>query len=446
VLADGDPLPVQRPLGLRPNVLFVVSDTLRRDHLGTYGYSRQTSPRIDAFAASAVVFDRAYAQSPSTKPSMASVFTSLHPSAHRAVFNEHALADRFVTLAEVFAAASYETAGFTENPVVSGKFGYNQGFREYRIHKERHQRLGGPAKIFDRALADWLGRNAQREFFLYVHFVDPHSPYWAPKKYRGRFAKTEGPGGWGLDVKSSTVGDLAEALAKYDEEILFVDARFGALLDRIEELGLREETIVVFLSDHGEAFGEHGAFHHSRSVYAELIDVPFMISASARMKAGRRSEPVQHIDLFPTLLDLTGTRAVAAKLGVGDQLRGESLVDSNRSKLTGRSIVSEHLRGGWGRPARSIVSGDTKLIEQFDTGEFELYDLASDRGDTANRFDTAPAEERDRLVAEARAFVEAVSYTAAPEVQVSPEDRLLLQQLGYLPENEKDAGAAPLAP
>jgi arylsulfatase A-like enzyme len=402
-----------------------------------YGYSRGASPRIDAFAASAVVFDRAYAQSPSTKPSMASLFTSVLPSQHGAIFNEHALAQRFVTLAEVFEAAGYETAGFTENPMVSAEFDFDQGFGSYAVYPARHGNSRIAADDFDQAVHDWLGKNAQREFLLYVHYVDPHSPYWPPPAYRGRFAKTPGPAGKGLNVNSASAGDVDEAIAKYDEEISYIDDRFGGLLDRLQELGITDQTIVVFLSDHGEEFGEHGHFHHSHSVYAELIDIPMIMSANHRMRAGPRNEPVQHIDLLPTLLDLTGIATAGTDLTEGLETGGQSLADSNRSNLAAREIVSEHLRKGWGKPMRSVVSGEFKLIEHLNSGLLQLFELETDRGDRVDQLENAPPEVRDRLASVLGRFHETGSVTAAPEVEINAEVESQLRQLGYITDDEK---------
>ena len=162
---SSEPLP--RTPGLRPSVMMVVVDTLRRDHLGAYGYGREVSPHIDAFAESAVVFDRAYAQSPSTKPSMASLFTSTLPSHHGTIFNEHALPEHYITLAEVFQSAGYETAGFGENPIIRADFDFDQGFEEYETQSHRHSiRNDGPNDGFDRSVRDWLGDHAHEEFFL----------------------------------------------------------------------------------------------------------------------------------------------------------------------------------------------------------------------------------------------------------------------------------------
>lgn len=433
---SSDPHP--RESGLRPNILIVVVDTLRRDHLGTYGYSRPTSPRIDDFANSAVVFDRAYAQSPSTKPSIASLFTSTLPSQHGTVFNEHALADHFVTLAEVFDEAGYQTAGFGENPIVGAAFNFDQGFDEYQINSTRHNSYSdGAEPDFDEDIHDWLSDHAHEEFMLLVHYVDPHSPYWAPEPYRGRFAQSEGPAGLDLNVLSSSVDNVDEARAKYDEEILYIDQRFGGLLDQLDRLEIRDETIVVFLSDHGEEFGEHGQFHHSHSVYSELVDIPLIISPTETMKAGRRSDPVQHIDLYPTLLDLAGISNL--NMDRVQNLEGQSLIDAKQGERHARGVISEHLREGWGSRMRSVVSGHLKLVEHLDSARLELFDLAIDRGETVNRLETTPPADRDRLMALLQLGDAGTPAIAINTIDIDLNLMEELRLLGYVPEHDHHA-------
>lgn len=429
--------PLARPSGLRPNVMMVVVDTLRRDHLGTYGYGREVSPHIDAFAESAVVFDRAYAQSPSTKPSMASLFTSTLPTHHGTIYNEHALPEHYVTLAEVFQSAGYETAGFGENPIIRADFNFDQGFEEYETQSNRHSsRSNGPNDGFDRAVRNWLGEHAHQEFLLLVHYVDPHSPYWAPEPFRGRFSTAPGPAGQDLDVLSSSLDDVDEAIAKYDEEILYIDQRFGGLLARLSELDIQDDTIVLLLSDHGEAFGEHGQFHHSHSVYSELINIPFMISPTPQMQGGRRTEPVQHVDVFPTLIDLTGVSLSALDLDEVQELVGESLVDSKRPALQSRGVISEHLREGWGTRMRSVVSGDLKLIEYIDSPRTEVFDTTRDPNDSLNQLTATSPEVQDQLMA----FLEPLNTNAQmatnPAVEIDPQLQEELRMLGYLPDED----------
>jgi arylsulfatase A-like enzyme len=430
-----------RPARLRPNVVLVVSDTLRRDHVGAYGYVPDVSPRIDEFGRGATIFARAYAQSPSTKPSMASIFTSLHPHRHGAIYNEDALAQVHVTIAEVFRDAGYETAGFTENPMLASDFGFDQGFGLYHVDSRRHGARPGSTDGFDSLVSRWIGRNRHREFFLYLHFIDPHSPYRAPPPYRGRFSETRGSRGEDLRGASIDADDVKEAIARYDEEILYVDDRFGRLLDRLAELDLQDETIVVFVSDHGEGFGEHGSFDHSSSVYAELIDVPLVISAPKELAPGNRGEPVQHIDLFPTLLDLAGLSSE------GLALEGRTLVDGSSEELRTGSIMSEHLREEWGTRQRSVVSGDWKLVAHLDSGTMEIFDLSTDSADLTNRWHEVPAELQEELQAAMRDLCSEGPASRAPQVQIDAETRSALELLGYItgpeesPSQRRDSAA-----
>jgi arylsulfatase A-like enzyme len=378
----------------RPNVIVVLSDSLRRDHLGCYGYARNTSEHIDAFAADALVYERAYAQAPSTKPSVASLFTSTHASRHGVIDNQDALSQDFTTLGEVLSAAGYATAGFLETPTVGREeTGYSQGFSTWWLEPRptREERNGAFAS-FDARVRGWIDTHRDQEFFLYVHYVDPHSPYDPLPPYEGIFADVDAPlvpeplrAGQRImlghmDYTYSAEGVL-HYLDRYDEEIRVIDDRFQDLIAHLEARNLLDRSLVIFLSDHGEAFGEHGYLHHSSSVYAEQIDIPLIVryprSRAFRQRfpaiepTGRISTPTQHVDLFPTVLDAIGLASE------DEQLAGRSLLaDPGDEEPT---IVSEHLRAGWG-PARvrALVRGPWKLVHDLEADRFELFDLEED--------------------------------------------------------------------
>jgi arylsulfatase A-like enzyme len=363
----------------RPNVLLVVSDTLRRNNLGLYGYHRDTSAALDAFAADALVFDHAYAQSPSTKPAIASLFTSRFPTQHGAIGNRDSISPAFVTLAEALRENGYATGAFVENPIIGEQFRYDQGFDMWLLDSRRHLPEDPDAVMdeLDNEIHAWLRSKWHEPFFLYVHYIDPHSPYRAPPGFRGYYADAASSTSTHWRVGTRAPAEIQEVIDQYDEEIRYTDQRFGVLIDEIRDEGLLEETIVVFLSDHGEGFGERGLGHHSYGVYSELIDVPLLIRYPKALTPGRSSVPVQHVDVFPTILDLARIDSEPYAL------HGQSILTAlqSGSPSEGREILSEHLRA---MTQRALVKGRWKLVHTQDWGIYELFDIREDPGERHN--------------------------------------------------------------
>ena len=406
------------------NVVVVAADALRRDHLSLYGYDRPTSPELDRFATDALVFERAFAQAPSTKPAIASLFTSRFPSQHRAIDNEDALDPALPTLAELLARAGYRTGAFIENPIIGSEFGYQRGFDDWVQDKRRHRkrpRAGERMQDLDGAIALWLRRHRHDSFFLYIHYIDPHTPYDAPPPHRGQF-------GGKPDTRLPKVGDLPRgdegaARASYDEEIRFVDQRFGRLIDELRGLALLDATAVVFLSDHGEGFGEHGYIHHSRSVYSDLIDIPLVIRFPTRFAPGRSDRLTQHVDLAPTILELVGLGTAAPGF------EGQSLL---APVDTEHSLFIEHLRGGWGARQRAVVRGRHKLVQDLETNRLALFDIGSDPQDRNDLLPQADPKLVRDLAARLDAHTASATGPRAPRVSLPDDTRSALEALGYL--------------
>jgi len=452
-------LPGQR----RPNVVLVLSDTLRRDHLGTYGYDRDTSNHIDAFAAGAMLYENAYAQAPSTRPAVASIFTSQYVSQHSVVYNGDILAAEHTTLAEVLADAGYATAGFLETGTIGRQgrserkngAGYSQGFHTWVFAKGVREKQGTErARVlegFDAAVFSWIEQHRDEPFFLYLHYIDPHSPYnpldgWAgyydeapdtamPSEPLHVGQKSMSTGG----EHSGSAKKHASWISRYDEEIRFIDHRFHGLIEHLETLDLIGDTLIIFISDHGEAFGEHGYLHHSNSVYSELINIPLVVRYPDTIRyrlrhlgsdrRGRTSLAVQHIDIFPTILDVAGVSRD------GLALEGLSLLDRGAVRnRTDSPIVVEHLRKEWGPDRqRAVIQGRWKLVHSLDRNTYELFDLEADGRDSANRLQEAAPE----ILRSLKAAL--VSWEAGTQDGPEPAQMILdesareeLKALGYL--------------
>jgi arylsulfatase A-like enzyme len=421
-----------------PNVIIILSDALRKGHLGCYGYWRRTSPHIDAFAREAALFGHAFAQAPSTKPSVASLFTSLYPSQHRAVYNEDALPLSCLTLAEVLRQHKYSTAGFTENVNISRKFGFHQGFDTWRLSSAGLRQSGEEMARFDGSIFSWLTRQQGKPFFLYVHFIDPHNPYIAPPPFYNHFDS-----GYGGTIKGSESGpeyithyrenrrDLDHLAALYDDEIRLIDSRFERMIDKLKEMNLLEGSLVIFLSDHGEEFLDHGNLRHATSVYAELINIPLIIRYPKLFEKGRDERRVQHLDLFPTLLAALHIDPRPFALEGNNLLSG---VQAGGGPKPSPRIVSEYLkfRKGKAPPQRGLIYQEWKLVHHLRSDTFSLFNIEQDPVDAVDLIDRRPeiaAQLKSRLSAWYRHLKIRVKSS---KVRLDGETTEKLKTLGYI--------------
>jgi len=461
---DGTPLTVETGDGPRPNVLVVLADTLRADHLGAYGYERDTSPNLDALARECVLFTDCRVASTWTKPSTAAILTGLLPTAHGAILHSQVLPEAAATLAEVFAAAGYRTAAWSDNPFISPEFGFAQGFEDFdsvspspfvngtlagkvlwtlglvnltgELGEETVTRGRGTAELGERFL-EWAGDDPEDEpWFAYLHVMEPHTPYDPPAPFRGRFSAesyagpdlTEPPdyGGFLPFEKGPAVppDQLRHLVARYDEEILCFDAGFGAIVAGLRERGLLDRTILVVLSDHGEEFYEHEGWTHGHSLHDELLRVPLVVHVPGAAPK-RVTTPVRALDLFPTLLALAGIRADLPALGadLSPAIAGDGAVPD-------APTISEVRFGG--AEAVSIVTKGRKLIRarQGERSVDLAYDLAKDPAersplDSPSWLGAFAAKLEDVLRA-----AESLSLEAE-ERQLTPEELDRLRGLGY---------------
>lgn len=300
-----------------PNVLLVCIDTLRADHVGCYGYERDTTPWIDALSAESLVFEDACATSSWTRPSVPSFLTGTYPIEHGLYGLEgqvtHALSEQSLTLAEVFRSQGWRTGAIVRNPQLSLGNGFEQGFEVYR------DQSGDAAEIGRRA-EEWLDSlDGEAPFFLYLHFLDAHWPYPLPDDYATRFGGAQLEDLWGerADLvrdainereREATEAELDQLLGLYDGGIRYVDDQLAALCAAIEERGDWEDTIVCIVSDHGEEFMEHGRIGHGHALHENLLRVPWILRIPGR-RGRTLAQPVSLVDVFPTLLAAAGLDA-----------------------------------------------------------------------------------------------------------------------------------------
>ena len=287
----------------KPNVLFLMLDTLRADHLGIFGYERDTTPHLDAFARENLLYTQAVTAAPWTPPSVASMFTGHYPSVHgmmppngreKALKNVSRLPDSADTLAEILKRSGYRTGAISPNPWIKEEFGFNQGFDRFRF--------------FNRANADVITREgiemieeyakASEPWFVYLHYLDPHDPYDPPGEFKTMFS---GPL---TNPPFAYQENALKRIGLYDGEIRFMDRELGRLFDFLKKQGLYDDLKIIILGDHGEQFGERGNFGHGFHVHAEEVHVPLMVRSGDSPK--KVDATVSTIDVFPTVLEFAG--------------------------------------------------------------------------------------------------------------------------------------------
>jgi len=421
-----------------PHVVVVLIDTLRADRLGALGGDRDVAPFLDSLAGRSTVFQRAYAASSWTSPSVASLFTSRYPSQHGVTTTAAVIREEERTLAEAFRDLGYATGAFSGNLLVRKDLGYAQGFARFWAMRStgtnlrrNYERAEGTAA---RAL-EWIDRRpdlAARPIFLYVHVMDPHTPY-APSAAALR---------WAFADSSPDVERLNEAVFEqkereltaeeragierlYDAEVRSADDALAGFFRGLDERGVLANAIVVIVSDHGEEFWDHGSLGHANGLYEEQIRVPLLIHLPGQATRADIHAPVSLLDVAPTLVDLAGG-------AVPESFEGRSLrpMLHGGTALPPAPVVSELIQGEAFRRRqheRALVSGDAKLIADVG-GAARIYDLAADPAERDAQEPTPSA--RAELAAELRRHVERMPASVErEEIPLDDATRAELQAL-----------------
>ncbi len=429
----------QRP----PNVVLVVVDTLRADHLGCYGYARKTSPRIDTLAAKATRYALSSSSASWTVPSHASLFTGKPPFAHgahtfavdRPVNNVNPLPEEQLTLAEALRELGFRTGAFVANAAfLAPHWNLDQGFDTYVAERAY-------ADVLNLRVFEWLDTAAREQpFLLFVNYIDTHGPY----NTRPRPSVVDGPVSDDpnllqilinrvLPAKEPVPADLARrVIDQYDVAIANVDAGVGALLDRIAALGLDENTVVVVTSDHGEFFGEHQLVAHSKDVYQEVLRVPLIVRRPGQT-AGAVVDTVAISNDVPGLIATEfpePTRSALRQLF--PELPGNHVVVAENYYTRLKDLF--HPEWGWRfhRIRRAVLDWPHKYIDSSD-GQHELYDLDADPKESRNLV----AERQDvtqRLASDLRAYEASLGRNESRRGDQPRDQELLenLKALGYI--------------
>jgi len=436
------------------NILLIVADALRADHLGCYGYPRETSPAIDALAREGVLFLNCYVQASWTKPSIASLLTSLYPSIHSATDTRHLLPESADTLAEQLQESGYITYGLVNNPVVDSGFNFHQGydfFDDYQMMDKIYETAlrelpysgtiknilsgltGRQFDYFDRddirtslkRILPWLDRYREQDLFMFLHFLDPHAPYSPPPPY-DRIFLPEGK------------DDVSRDIALYDGEIRFIDDQIKILFDRLKSWDLYDKTLIIFTSDHGEAFGEHGDFLHGHTIYQDQLKVPLIIKFPDGPAGRIIGQTVRSIDISPTILDYLGVKTDSKLEGVslmsllrkGDQAELAKTIYIELDNFNGRFSLRGVIRDNrW----KLILTESSSLRDIEKDGPLELYDLEKDPGENENVLELKPetAGNLRELLLRYRNYSEE-NRLFAPQTELSGERMRQIRALGYM--------------
>jgi arylsulfatase len=418
----------------RPNVLLIVVDTLRADHLSCYGYGRETSPSIDRLAAEGWRFEHAISAAPWTTPSIGALLTSRYPSMLGIADVTSAMPPDVPLLAEVLRAEGYATGAVVSHSFCSADWGFGRGFESFDADNVLGHFGISSRGVTKRAL-EFLEQRASSEdarpFFLWLHYFDPHNQYIPHEEHPfpnevgdpGRVGPRTPFGKLRRMATSMTPGELAEVVRYYDSEIAFTDRQIGRVLRRLDELGLAGDTVVVLTADHGEELNERGHFGHAYALSDELVHVPLILRIPGEAPRVVR-EPVSLLDIGPTVLELLG---LPAPEGTSSGMLGSSLLSAAKD----RTIFAETSRHA---NLRAAIKGPWKLVRDLETGEERLY-YATEAVPLAD----APPELAE-LRAELDAWILALeSSAAAPtEVEISPELAEQLGELGYAGDEDED--------
>ena len=402
-------------------VFLIVVDTLRPDRLSCYGFEGHATPNIDRLASMGILFSQTHSVASWTVPSMGSILTSLYPTqiglteqpsdgksfdwrARRPQLNGTLSQDER-TLAEVLQGAGFRTAGFVNQPGLTTRDGFVQGFRDwyypvsadeivlYEPAKPLQYRSWAPFVLesyrIDMGLIDefdtWLASNSQEKPFAWIHLLTPHLPYNPAQEFRSARTPPD---------KTSTTRQTPDQIARdpvhldrisklYDAEVVAADHMVGKILDAIDEHVGFERSLIIFTSDHGEEFGEHGMVEHGHTLHREVVHVPLIV-ASPSLRGGRTVDAVvRTIDIFPTILETLGEDELAPA-----GLEGSSLVPCVSDNGSDRPVFSEAML--YGSTERSLLAGGYKLIYDEQDDSYRLFDVSEDPGESVDISEREP--------------------------------------------------------
>ena len=421
------------------SVILISIDTLRADHLGCYGYQRNTSPNLDRFSEKAALFRNAITPRPKTTPAMVSVLTGLYPHTHGVRKLYKPLKNGILTLPEILRDKNYKTAAFVGNWILKKELsGLNQGFEVYNDNLVETTSKKGTcertAPNINKEVFRWLDENHNEKFFLWIHYQDVHGPYVAPKEYQNLFTHPE------EDLISEVLISVHQRLPRikisdgevdanlyrdaYDAEIRYCDKYVGDLLSKLEDLGLRE-IIIIITADHGESLGEHNYyFEHGKFVYDICSRVPLLIYVPGLKRSPPITQQVNIMNITPTILDLLG-------YPIPRQMEGVSLLPLMKGEA---SLFDEHIFIERRNEIKGVRTNNWKYINNIYCDSEELYYLKEDPGEEKNIIaeNRAVAKGLKDVLSQWMNANDGITEEKLEEMRLKEEDKRALRALGYL--------------
>lgn len=387
----------------RLNVILIVVDTLRADALGCYGAAADPTPQIDRLALRGVRFDRCISQAPWTLPSITTIMTGRYPSSHGAGSFVSVLPEDLRTMTKDFRGAGYVTSGVVSHRFLTKKKGFARGFQFFDESNNRNHDYISSRGVSNVALRWLKKRSESKPFFLFLHYFDPHYNYKEHEEFT-TITPYDGPLHAGMDIweireslQNGPVNenDIRYLRELYDGEVRYLDSEIGRVLNYLDENDLFKKSVVVFTSDHGEEFMEHGWLGHTRNLHDNLLRVPLIICAPKLPGRTARDDPAMLIDLYSTMEKLAGLDP-PANFGIdlfGEQVSGRACiaeVDFNpETTMKARPAIIEREKVKH-TEMRAVERGEWKAIEDRLTGEWELFHVGEDRDEMKDRASSHP--------------------------------------------------------
>jgi arylsulfatase A-like enzyme len=414
-----------------PNIFLISLDALRADHLGSYGYERETSPFLDRVAAEGTRFANAFVNTHGTPPSHTTMLTSLYQQSHGVSLDSaepgatDSIPANALMVQEILRGRGYLTISVTGGGYLSRGLGFDRGFVFFENAPKRF--AGQVSRVLQLLQQHAV---AERPVFVFLHTYEIHSPYEAPERYRGRFGSFESsfePTSENLLRVVNTARrdlaptDLEHVMARYDEGIRYADDCLRELFVRLSKRGFLDNALVIITADHGEEFAEHGGMLHRGTLYDELLRVPMVLWGRVAEPGSVIERPVSCVDIAPTILAATGVE-------IPPQMQGSDLLRPRREDVQEEAVFSQY-----GRVLYSIRTAEWKLIQRTRKGTVELYDLEADPGEQKNLADREPnraAAMLDRLTSWRESLPQAGE--AALPAQLTDREREQLEALGYV--------------